>query len=76
MLVDQAVKRIEEIQVTIDKSDSEFVFASLLPISGVYITQGVPCPPHQMRLNVDVIKTYSQREALLFEYGGRCDPLS
>lgn len=55
----QAVKRIEEIQVKVDKSDSEFVFAPLVPIPSSDAAQEVPCPPYQMCLNVDVIKTHS-----------------
>ena len=46
MSVVQAVKRIEETQVKVDKSDPEFVFAPFTPILTSDPTQEVPCPPH------------------------------
>ena len=50
------MKWIEEIQVKVDNSDSEFLFASFTSIPGPDTTQEVPYTPHQMRLNVIVVK--------------------
>jgi len=61
----QAVERVEEIQVKVDKSDSEFVFIPLVQTPNSDATQEVPCPSHQMRLDIDVVKTYPQRKTLL-----------
>ena len=69
------MKRIEEIQINIDKSDPEFVFAPLIPIPSSDAAQEVPWPPYQMCLNIDVVKTPSQREAILLKYGGGCGSL-
>ena len=69
------MKRIEEIQVKVDKSDPEFVFTSLTSIPSSDMTQEVSCTPHQMCFNLHVIKTHSQRETVLLEYGGRCSSL-
>lgn len=68
----QAIERIKEIQVTVDKSDPELVPS----LNGIFLylirtTQTFPLATTQMRVDINVLETYTLGEAFLLENGGR-----